>query len=794
MTTDDTSTELSNESTPTPGRWVGGNWVRGHALSQNQSQWTVEKSTSSSKRNPLSGFIIPTKIEYAAYFMFVLVALIMRLYDLGGRAVHHDESLHGYFAYQIFTGLGYDHNPLMHGMFLFHSIATSFFLVGDNEFSLRLPMALFGTGLVLIPIILKPRIGQFGALAASLLLTFSPTLLYYSRFARNDIFMAVFTLALVGAMWRYIDEGRNRWLYISAVLMAVGFATKETQYIVVALLGAFLVIQIWPEIRDWIYARRSLKEFTPAASYLVLLGTLSLPVLAAGVSIFQNMIGITLAAEDGTPGVPTGSPNGAGWTVATGVSITFLIASLAVGWAWKRHIFFLAFGAFTAVFVLLFSNFGSNPSGVATGAWQSLGYWIAQQEVARGDQPWYYYFMIGSVYEFLPFGIAAAAGIFYVFKSDVRTWISCLLIVVGMVILANGSISFQRATVDGVQHDVLTYAGQLALLLVYGAALSATLTLRTGRFNRFLFFWTVGTFIAYTHAGEKMPWLLVNVVLPAIVLAANTLDDIVASVNWNRAWRNKAAFAIAGVPLFYILLWKVLFIELDGGWSLFVFAFTLLSTMGVLILALISLASKINYSQALSIVGLITIGIMFVFTFRAGWIATYENGDIPREMLVYTQTAPDIHNLAKEIEKISELTGDRTEIKIAIDIRDAYSWPWQWYLRRYDQASFDDHSGENVEVDQDRLIAVINENNKVKALTTMPKGFSEGRRIVHRWWFPEKYRNLKPGEFFGTLVDRNKWVGSIDYFLYREMSNPIGSIDSFVFYSEEIPFVPVPPQ
>ena len=58
---------------------------------------------------------------------------------------------------------------------------------------------------------------------------------------------------------------------------------------------------------------------------------------------------------------------------------------------------------------------------------------------------------------------------------------------------------------------------------------------------------------------------------------------------------------------------------------------------------------------------------------------------------------------------------------------------------------------------------------------------------------PEKYRNLKPGEFFGTLVDRNKWVGSIDYFLYREMSNPIGSIDSFVFYSEEIPFLPVPP-
>ena len=150
----------------------------------------------------------------------------------------------------------------MHGMFLFHSIATSFFLFGDSDFSLRLPMALFGTGLVLVPLILKHRIGQFGALTAGVMLAFSPSILYYSRFARNDIFMAVFTLALVGVMWRYIDKPKNRWLYIGAALVAVGFATKETQYIVIALLGGFLVTQVWKEIWDWLYARRSLAEFS----------------------------------------------------------------------------------------------------------------------------------------------------------------------------------------------------------------------------------------------------------------------------------------------------------------------------------------------------------------------------------------------------------------------------------------------------------------------------------------------------------------------------------------------------
>ena len=737
-----------------------------------------------------TGFVIPFKFELTAYVSLVLVALAMRLYDLGGRAVHHDESLHGYFAYQIFNGTGYDHNPLMHGMFLFHSVATAFFLVGDSDFSLRLPMALFGTGLILVPLILKPRIGQFGALTAAVFLAFSPSLLYYSRFARNDIFMAVFTLALVGAMWRYLDERKNRWLYISGTLMALGFATKETQYIVVALLGAFLFTRVWPELRDWIYARRSLNEFTPEASYFVLLSTLSLPLLAAGVAIFQNMIGLTLAAEDGTPGVPTGSPNGIGWTVAMVISAAFLAAGLAVGWFWKRNVFLIAFGAFAAVFVLLFASFGSNPAGIGTGAWQSLGYWIAQQDVARGDQPWYYYFTISAIYEFLPFGIATAAAIYYGLKSGIRPWIAVALITIAMVILANDSLSFEKSIVKGSEKDVLSYVGQIALLVVYGSALLGTLTLKTSNFNKFLFFWTVGTFIAYTHAGEKMPWLLVNVVLPAIILAGNVVNDVVMSTNWRNAWRHKAGLALAGVPIFFILLWKLVFIELDGGWRLFLSAFALLAIMGMLILALHSLATRISYSQAFSIVGLVTIGIMFLFTFRAAWIASYHNGDIPREMLVYTQTAPDLHALAKEIENTAELTGDRTEIKLAIDIRDAYSWPWQWYLRRYTQVSFNDHSSDNVEVAEDRLIAVINENNKAKTITKLPDGFSDGRRLVHRWWFPERYRDLKPGTFFGTLIDRNKWAGSVDYFLYRKLSNPIGSIDSFVFFSDQVPLVP----
>jgi len=163
---------LTTENTPAEqaqspaGRWVGGLWTTGEAAENVPPAISAEQARTA--RAPANvGLKIPFRVEWSIYAGLVLIALAMRLYDLGGRAVHHDESLHGYFAYQLFIGNGYDHNPLMHGMFQFYSIATAFFLVGDSDFSLRLAMAVFGTGLVLVPLLLRPRIGQVGALLRS---------------------------------------------------------------------------------------------------------------------------------------------------------------------------------------------------------------------------------------------------------------------------------------------------------------------------------------------------------------------------------------------------------------------------------------------------------------------------------------------------------------------------------------------------------------------------------------------------------------------------------------------------
>ena len=119
--------------------------------------------------------------EKAIYLTFMLLAIITRFYGLGDRVVSHDESLHTQFSYQYYIGDGYSHSPLMHGPSLFHATAASYWLFGDSDLSSRIPVAILGVLLILLPYFLRDWLGRKGALFTSFLLLISPYITYYSR-------------------------------------------------------------------------------------------------------------------------------------------------------------------------------------------------------------------------------------------------------------------------------------------------------------------------------------------------------------------------------------------------------------------------------------------------------------------------------------------------------------------------------------------------------------------------------------------------------------------------------------
>ncbi len=666
--------------------------------------------------------LIPAAWERITYAALFFMALAMRLWDLGARAVHHDESLHGFFSWNIFTGEGYIHNPLMHGMFLFHSTAGAFWLFGDNDFTLRLPMALFGSALVLLPLLLRSRLGQIGALAAAVMLTFSPAMLYFSRFARNDIFMAVFVLGLFAMIWRYLDERKNRYLYLIAAFLALGFTTKETMYISAFIFMIGLLFLAWQQVGNWLWGRIRIKEFDPPARLLLLLACLTIPLAGPLLAIFQGPMGVTLAATANNDlGLPTGSPGGGGWIIAIAVTVGLAALGMAVGLLWNRRAWLICWAVFALIFSVIFTNFFTHFGGIGSGIWQSLGYWLAQHGVNRGEQPWFYYFILVTVYEFLPALIALAASAWYILKGD--------------------------------------------------------------KFTRFLVFWAAATFLAYSMAGEKMPWLLVNIALPIIILAARAINDVARSVNWRKAIESKLPLLLICVPALLVVIWRLAFFEFDmeQGARTFFSLWGLLGVAGVTLVAFYWLAQQSRWKNVLSAAGLVFVGLMFLLTVRAGWVATYVHSDVPKEMLVYTQTSPALHNLVEEITD----SGNRKDIKVFIDSTSGFTWPWAWYLRDHDVHYSELSVTDTGRPEEGTAIAVIYENNNDAIKDDLAADFTPGDRIPHRWWFPEQYKKLDPGKFFRAFGDRRVWRESFDFFFYRDIGEPIGSVDSYVYFDSD---------
>src|SRR5688572_10532594 len=168
--------------------------------------------------------------EVIAYVAIIAITLLTRLWELGPRAMHHDESIHAYFSNyffksgdytvdvinpapgQIDTGGGYD--PTYHGPFLYHMTGLGYFLFGVNEATSRLMPAIFGIVLVGLCWLLRPFIGRWGAIIAALMVALSPSITYYSRSLRHDIFaLTGLMLLFVSILW-FLRTHQPKWVYL----------------------------------------------------------------------------------------------------------------------------------------------------------------------------------------------------------------------------------------------------------------------------------------------------------------------------------------------------------------------------------------------------------------------------------------------------------------------------------------------------------------------------------------------------------------------------------------------------
>ncbi len=724
-------------------------------------------------RTPFAGLPWLT-VEILIFAGILVLTVASRFYLLGERVMSHDESLHTYFSWLLYRGQGYTHNPMMHGPLQFHLIALSYFMFGASDFTARIPAATFSILTVAVIWFWRRYLGRAGALVAAALTLISPMLSYYGRYTREDPYVGVSLFLVLYGILRYMETARPKYIYLISGALVIHYLTKETSYIYTA--------QLWIYLAVYFIARVTQRPWENPEYFRPFLITLVVGVLlagaTAGVVLLGDQTGTLTAAETAIPVNPADplaastatSPINLPLLVLAGMTIiavalafyllingytwenvqneraftlfvlfftlalpqlsalpvhlvgwnpldysqeglirtaTFLVPmaviAIGIGFYVMKDVWWKAALIFWAPYTLFYTTFFTNGQGFFTGIVGSLGYWLEQHGVERGSQPWYYYTLVQiPMYEFLP---------------ALASLLALILVLRGKHIPHTAQDDDKARAVHSDLHALLGY-------------------------------WTITSIVAFSWAGEKMPWLTFHMSLPMVLWGGWAIGKLIDAVNWshfaqNKGWLTLLLFAVLLIGLFGVAQ-STIFASVPPfqGQELaqlqatanFLFALTgVLASMAGLYFLLQSWQAR-----QLALVGALTFfGLLGLLTARAMYRANYLLYDSAQEYLVYAHGYTGVKDVMHQVDEISERVAGGKSMVVAYD--DDVPWPFSWYLRDYTNARY---FGNAPTRDlQDVPVIIVGDSNFGKIEPIVKQNFIQ-YEYIRMVWPNQDYFNL----------------------------------------------------
>jgi len=248
---------------------------------------------------------------------------------------------------------------------------------------------------------------------------------------------------------------------------------------------------------------------------------------------------------------------------------------------------------------------------------RALSYWWGQHEIKRIGGPWWYYFPQIFIYDPLLFFPALAlllGGLGRARKNEGT-------ITRGLVYTAYALAAAFFVTLF-VNRD---RAALVLLAALVPAGLGMMRRWLPDRFTRYMIIWTLGAFGFYSWAQEKVPWLLVPILVPTVFLAARWFADMI-----EQGQLKKPALALPLTAVSALTLWTLI-------------------------------ASNYMYDAP---------------------IPAEAPGPRHAELLAYVQSTYDNTDVVmRRIEEIAKTLGTGTKTRLAVSGN--ATWPLSWYLRHY---------------------------------------------------------------------------------------------------------------
>lgn len=774
---------------------------------------------------PISSYI-KFDWETVIFGLLLVLAVLTRFYDLDSRVMSHDETSHVYFSWLFNQGRGYSHDPVTHGPLQFHLVALSYFMFGDNDFTARIPAALFSIATIAFMWNYHRLLGRSGAIIAAILLLISPYLLYYGRYVRNEAFAAFFGVVTIWAILRYLESGAHRYLYWLTAITALHFTAKETSFIYTAQAMIFLALYLVYRLTRQPWAKLQMsRRFVIALMLGILL-------ISAGGFLMISSAGPPTPAVTESPIPEVSTPDGTGTNPARGFAIpvmalgglafaaavyfavsgftwarlrtersfgallilttmvlpmlssfpvklmgynpidyndsqvrllngifiaAFSLASITIGLLWNRRLWLINAAIFYGIFIVFYTSIFTNGFGFITGLVGSLGYWLEQQGVNRGSQPWYYYAVVQiPIYEYLP-----ALG-------------TLLTIIFGPRLIR--AAKSRQGTPDTQDTEVvLPQSGSDAVSEREQCPQPETTV-------SLLIFWSITSLLAYSVAGEKMPWLTVHIALPMILTTAWFMGQLIDTADWGAFRRNNGVLAVLLLPVFFLSLSGTLGSILGvnppfQGKELEQLRAT--STFITSLLVAIASGAAIGYlvrHWSTQLMGrVLTLGVFTlagILTARTALTASFINYDNANELLVYAHSASGSKIALSQIEEISRRTTDGLALRVAYDNESTY--PFWWYLRNFTNQDY--YASAPSRAQRDAPIILVGEGNYGKIEPVVGQAYNRFD-YIRIWWPNQDYYDLTWERILDAALNPQMraalfkiWLDR-DYTLYGEVAN-----------------------
>jgi len=535
---------------------------------------------------------------------------------------------------------------------------------------------------------------------------------------------------------------------------------------------------------------------------LILIGTIVLPMLAPfPIKFLEKWLQVSIpttagevtalySSSDFLLGLPRDIT-----VIGTIIVLLFILSSI-VGLLWNRE-WWRPYLFFWAVFIVLYTTVFTNSSGFFTGLTGSLGYWLVQQGVERGSQPWYYYIAIQiPIYEFLPV-LGGLLAIYLGFHKLSAKNPSSLL--------GDNPDPEKESNNSSIENEPASITNPDSLERNFGNTFGL------------LVWWSISSIIALSYAGERMPWLTYHMTWPMILLAGWGIAELIKKVKCENLSPTRLFLSIATTGLVIITLYQsisaltgitppfqgknlanleatnafllpavvaiisitaLFYLLKEDLTGLIVVALIALFSIGLIgsittaisfpanplaedrsplsieirlaITILISLGSLIGLFFIKKSAGNTTFPIIVVMTFlacltvltvRASFRAAYKNYDSAEEYLVYAHGAPGIKQVMAQAKEISNRTTGGMGLAMAYDASapdTGVSWPFVWYLRDYtNQRSFDQPTKSL----RESVFVIVDAKNFDKIEPALGPGYYR-YDYIRMWWPNQDYFGL----------------------------------------------------